>query len=139
MTLQAKLTLGSVLLATLMVGLISTVDLRNVMQLEFEFTLERADLVMELATAEVKDALNRPTPTPYREALRDGVLFGERFQHIGRRRDHLALACLDRCGQLEIFEQNLAQLLRRVYVEGLPRQLVDLPGEARDFLSWSPG
>ena len=75
MTLQAKLTLGSVLLATLIVGLISTVDLRNVMQLEFEFTLERAELVKKLATAEVIDALNRQLKNvPLREAVRDRQL-----------------------------------------------------------------
>jgi signal transduction histidine kinase len=74
MTLQAKLTLGSVLLATLIVGLISTVDLRNVMQLEFEFTLERAEMVKKLATAEVKDARNRQLNVPLREAVRDRQL-----------------------------------------------------------------
>src|SRR5207249_3669317 len=75
MTLQAKLTLGSVLLATLIVGLISTVDLRNVMQLEFEFTLERAEMVKRLATSEVIDTLNRQLKSvPSREAVRDRQL-----------------------------------------------------------------
>src|SRR5947199_9943619 len=79
MTLQAKLTLGSVLLATLIVGLISTVDLRNVLQLEFEFTLERAEMVKKLATAEVIDALNRQLKSvPLREAVRDRQL-GEKL------------------------------------------------------------
>ena len=36
MNLQAKLTLGSVLLATLIVSFISAVDLGNLMQLEFQ-------------------------------------------------------------------------------------------------------
>ena len=45
MTLQAKLTLGSVLLATLIVTLVSVVDLGNLMQFQFKTTLERAELV----------------------------------------------------------------------------------------------
>src|SRR5437588_9071608 len=74
MTLQAKLTLGSVLLATLIVTLVSVVDLGNLMQFQFNTTLERAELIKSFATEAVKDALNRAHPTPWREAMRDPAL-----------------------------------------------------------------
>jgi signal transduction histidine kinase len=71
MTLQAKLTLGSVLLATLIVGLISVVDLANDIQRQFDVTLERADLLKRVATKMVVQALDRRRTVPLREALRD--------------------------------------------------------------------
>jgi nitrogen-specific signal transduction histidine kinase len=75
MTLQAKLTLGSVLLATLIVGLISAVDLGNIMQIEFESTLDRADFVTSQATEAVKDAVNRqPRSTTLHLAVQDSAL-----------------------------------------------------------------
>jgi len=74
MTLQAKLTLGSVLLATLIVTLVSAVDLGNLMQFQFKTTQERAELIKSFAIEEVKDALNRLRATPWRMALRDDTL-----------------------------------------------------------------
>src|SRR5258707_6672485 len=74
MTLQAKLTLGSVLLATLIVTLVSMVDMGHLMEFEFKTTLERAELIKSFAADAVKDTLNKPNPKPYREALRDPVL-----------------------------------------------------------------
>jgi signal transduction histidine kinase len=74
MTLRRKLTLGSMLLATLVVGLISAVDLANVMQLEFDATLKRADLLADIATDYVTQALNRRGTAPLREALQDPEL-----------------------------------------------------------------
>src|ERR1035438_6548182 len=49
MTLKTRLTLGSVLLATLIAGAISAVDLANVMHLEFDATLDRAQLMKNVA------------------------------------------------------------------------------------------
>src|SRR5437879_4841056 len=75
MTLQAKLTLGSVLLATLIVGLVSAVDLGNIMQIEFDSTLNRADFVKSQATEAVKEAVNRqPRSTTMHDAVRDPAL-----------------------------------------------------------------
>jgi signal transduction histidine kinase len=75
MTLQAKLTLGSVLLATLIVGLISAVDLGNIMQIEFDSTLDRADLVKSQAIEAVTEAVNRqPRSTSMHDAVRDPAL-----------------------------------------------------------------
>ena len=74
MTLKAKLTLGSVLLATLIVAVVSAVDLSNAMQRQFEATLERADLLKLVATKMVVQALDRQRTVPLREALRDPAL-----------------------------------------------------------------
>ena len=71
MTLQAKLTLGSVVLASLMVAVVSAVDLANQMQREFESTLERANNLKGVAASMVKQSLNRQRNKSLREALRD--------------------------------------------------------------------
>src|ERR1035437_1485324 len=74
MTLQAKLTLGSVLLAALMVGGISAVDLGNVIELEFDATLERARVLKTVATEFVRQTVNRQRTAPLPDALRDPEL-----------------------------------------------------------------
>ena len=84
MTLQAKLTLGSVLLATLIVTLVSGVDLGKLMQFQFNSTLERAELLKGFATEAVKDSLNRPRPLSFREALRDPTLNDRLLKLIGQ-------------------------------------------------------
>jgi signal transduction histidine kinase len=71
MNLQAKLTLGYVLLTTLIVGVISAVYLGNTMQNQFESTLERADVLKTVAADQVQVALNRQRTVPLRAALRD--------------------------------------------------------------------
>ena len=59
MTLQAKVTLGSVLLATIIVTLVSGVDLGSFMELQLQATLERADVIKDVA----KDAVHRDRST----------------------------------------------------------------------------
>jgi hypothetical protein len=71
MNLQAKLTLGYVLLATLMVTVISVLDLTHEIDSQFNATLERAETVETVAADQVKSALNRQLKLPLREALRD--------------------------------------------------------------------
>ncbi|HLI86587.1 MAG TPA: ATP-binding protein [Bryobacteraceae bacterium] len=72
MTLQAKLTLGSVGLVSLMVAVVSAVDLANEMQRQFESTLERANALKIVSTRMVSQSLNRaPRTVSFREALRD--------------------------------------------------------------------
>jgi signal transduction histidine kinase len=71
MTLQSKLTLGSVGLVSLMVAVVSAVDLANLMQRQFESTLERADSLKAVASHMVLQSLNRQLTRPLREALRD--------------------------------------------------------------------
>lgn len=74
MTLKAKLTLGSVLLATYIVGLISAVDLGNIMEIQFDSTLDRAELLKSQATEAVTEAVNRQRNIPMHEAVRDSAL-----------------------------------------------------------------
>ncbi len=71
MTLQSKLTLGAVGLVSLMVAVVSAVDFANLMQRQFESTLERADSLKAVASYMVAQSLNRQPPRPVREALRD--------------------------------------------------------------------
>ena len=75
MTLQAKLTLGTVLLVTIVVAFISAVDLLGIMQNEFEHTLQRARFVQAVAIDDVKQALNRPQAPPFPDALQTPDLF----------------------------------------------------------------
>ena len=75
MTLQAKLTLGTVLLVTIVLALISAVDLGDIMQNEFEHTLQLARVVQALATDSVKQALNGPQALPFPGALQTPELF----------------------------------------------------------------
>jgi signal transduction histidine kinase len=75
MNLQAKLTLGAVLLETLIVGIISAVDLGNSMQIEFEAARKPADVVRQVAGDYVMQTLNRMRDKPLREALRDPALY----------------------------------------------------------------
>ena len=74
MKLRAKLTLGSVALATVLVTVISAVGLGNLMQLQFKNTLERAELIKSAATDAVIDALNRKRSLTVEEALQDPTL-----------------------------------------------------------------
>lgn len=83
MTLQAKLTVGSVCVATVIVTLVSVVGLGNLMEFQFNSTLERAELMKTAATEAVKDALNRPRPTSLAEALRDPNLNDRLLKLIG--------------------------------------------------------
>jgi signal transduction histidine kinase len=74
MNLQAKLTLGAVLLETLIVGIISAVDLGNAVEIEFEAARKPAEVVRLVAGDYVAQTLNRMRDKPLREALRDPAL-----------------------------------------------------------------
>jgi hypothetical protein len=75
MTLQAKLTLGTVLLVTIVVAFISFVGLVGIMQNEFDHTLQRARVVQVVAIDDVEQALNRPQALPFPAALQTQELF----------------------------------------------------------------
>src|SRR5690349_7457605 len=74
MTLQAKLTLGSVVLATLIVGLVSAVELSNEIEQQFAETLGRAQVQRDLATNLVSQSLNRHRNLKVEDALQDPEL-----------------------------------------------------------------
>ena len=92
MNLQAKLTLGYVLLAVLIVSIISGVDLATNMQQQFDATLERAEILNPVATKFVKRdvelaadgaaarsaARQRPGGRPARSRHQDGRHSGDR-------------------------------------------------------------
>jgi signal transduction histidine kinase len=71
MTLQARLTLYYVLLAVLLAGIISGVNLINETQAQFDATLERAQMLQDLAVGQLIQAVNRQPTKPLRDALRD--------------------------------------------------------------------
>src|SRR5450759_5892261 len=74
MTLQTKVTLGSVLLATVIVTAVSGVDLVSFVDLGLQATFERADVIKGVARASVIDTLNLRRDVVLREALRDPEL-----------------------------------------------------------------
>jgi signal transduction histidine kinase len=74
MTLRAKLTLGSVALATVLVTIISAVSFANLIELRFHDQLERTELVKQRATDAVIDELNRQRTVEPSEAVRDAAL-----------------------------------------------------------------
>ena len=74
MTLKAKLTLGSVVLATVMVGLVSAVELGNEIERHFEETLESAGVLRDVATNLVSQALNVHRTLKIEDALQDPEL-----------------------------------------------------------------
>lgn len=84
MNLQAKLTLLYVLLAVIMVGTISAVDILNNMQQQFESTLAQAETLNLVAVNFVTKTLNSQRTTPLREALRDPVLASDLLSLLGK-------------------------------------------------------
>jgi len=71
MNLQARLTLSFVLLAVLLAGTISCVDLAGEINQQFAATLERAENLRTLASDLVGLSLNRQLTKPLAEAVRD--------------------------------------------------------------------
>ena len=74
MKLQTKVTLGSVLLATVIVALVSWVDLYSFMQLKLESTFERAEVIKDVARVMVIDTINSRRDVPIPDAVRDADL-----------------------------------------------------------------
>src|SRR3954463_2536064 len=95
MNLQAKLTLGYVLLAVMIVSIISVIDLATNMQQQFEATLERADVLNPVATKFVKQTLNSNLTVPLRAALRDKTLAGDLLDLLTKSRAILEIAVVD--------------------------------------------
>ena len=74
MKLQAKVTLGSMLLAIIIVVLVSGVDVGSFMDFQLQSTLERAAGIKDVAMGAVIDTLNRRHDVSLRETLRDPEL-----------------------------------------------------------------
>jgi signal transduction histidine kinase len=73
-TIQARLTLSSVLVMAAIIAIISLLDLGYAMDSQFTATLERADLSKTVATDMVLETLDRDRQLPWREALRAPAL-----------------------------------------------------------------
>jgi len=71
MKLQTKVTLGSVLLATTIVVIVSSVDLYGVMQLRLQSTYDRAELIKDAALVFVTDTVNSHRDLSLSQALED--------------------------------------------------------------------
>jgi len=84
MNLQAKLTLWYVMLAVVIVGSISSVDLVNNMQQQFDSTLSRADTLKLVAAKFVSKTLNSQRTKSLREALRYKVLQNDLLDLLGK-------------------------------------------------------
>jgi hypothetical protein len=69
MSLQTRLTLWSVLVMALIVGVISAMDLSRDLQRQFDATLERAELIKRFTTTMVLESLERERTLPYRDAI----------------------------------------------------------------------
>src|SRR5450759_5897526 len=74
MTLQTKVTFGSVLLASVIVTTVSGVDLHSFMELELQATLERAEVIKGSAMADIIYTVNLRRDVALREAVRDPEL-----------------------------------------------------------------
>jgi signal transduction histidine kinase len=102
MNLQAKLTLGAVLLETVIVGAISTVDLANAMQIEFADAYKRAYIARLVASDYVAQALNTRTSVNIsdRERLRDPDL-SKRLRKLMTESDELLeIAVVDKNNEI---------------------------------------
>jgi signal transduction histidine kinase len=95
MTLRARLTLWSVLVVTVVVALISAVDLGNQIKQQFEFTLERAQLLKKVATKLVIQTLARQRNVPYSQALLDPAFSAELTDILTTSRVLLEIAVCD--------------------------------------------
>jgi len=95
MNLQAKLTLGYVLLAVAMVGVISGLDFATNTQQQFEATLDRAELLNPLAARAVRTTLNSQLSVPLRTALRDPELASQLLDLLTKSPTILEIAVVD--------------------------------------------
>lgn len=83
MTLQTKVTLGSVLLTTVIVTLVSGVDLAGFVQLKLESTFERAEVIKDVAKERVLETVNRRLDVPFQDALGDPELGSQLLKLMG--------------------------------------------------------
>jgi signal transduction histidine kinase len=125
MTLQAKLTLGTVLLATVIVVVVSAVNLGNIMDLWFETAFRDADRMGYIVDTFVADAINSHPELEPREALasdrlseqlRTEVTFYKEIFEIVVADPHnviLADSNAERRGERSLEYQKLAPLVKQ--------------------------
>ena len=100
LSLRARLTLWSVVLMAFVVSFIGVLDVGNEMQQQFDFTMERAELLRRVATYMVVQTLDRQRTVPLREALRDPELSSALVDIVTASRALLEIAVCDRNNEI---------------------------------------
>ena len=100
LSLRARLTLWSVVLMAFVVSFIGVLDVANEMQQQFDFTMERAELLRRVATYMVVQTLDRQRTVPLREALRDPELSSALVDIVTASRALLEIAVCDRNNEI---------------------------------------
>jgi signal transduction histidine kinase len=114
MTLQTKVTYGSVLLATVIVTTVSGVDLHSFMELELQATLERAEVIKGSAMADIIYTLNLRRDVALREALRDPELTGKLLTLLRSRNGVLSIDMVSAQNQ-EVLASTLDNRIGRTF------------------------
>jgi len=95
MTLQAKLTYGTVLLAAVIVGINSAVYLGSIMDLRFAVAYGEANRVRDIAGEIVTDALNSHAELPVSEVLASDRLTQQLETEVGFHKEIVEVAVVD--------------------------------------------
>src|SRR4051794_5165734 len=136
MNLQAKLTLGYVLLAVAIVSIISGLDLATNMKQQFDATLERAEILNPVATKFVKRTLNSRLTVPLREALREKVLAADLLDLVTKTGAILEIAVVDPKNEV-LADSDFSRIGQQAGPYPDFRELVKRPGIIEKFsLLW---
>src|SRR5579863_7770650 len=101
MTLQARLTLSSVVVTTVIVAVVSAVDLGNDMERQFEDTLRRAELIRTNVSNAVRQAVERAQQDlSLREALRQPELTAQLQEILADSPSLVEIAVCDRKNEI---------------------------------------
>src|SRR4051812_43290437 len=100
MTLQARLTLSSVLVTTAIVTFISAVDLGNDMDRQFEGTLRSAKFIRAFVSSEVRRTVEREREMSLRQALRQPEITTRLVQVLADWPFLLEIAVSDKKGEI---------------------------------------
>src|ERR1041385_2260853 len=100
MTLQARLTLSSVLITTVIVTIVSVVDLGNDMERQFEGTLRSARSIRTAVSNLVRRTVERERTLSLREALRQPDITTELLEDLVDSPSVLEIAVCDRKNEI---------------------------------------
>jgi signal transduction histidine kinase len=100
MTLQARLTLSSVLITTVIVTIVSVVDLGNDMERQFEGTLRSAQLIRTAVSNLVRRTVERERNMSLRESLRQPDITHELVEDLADSPPVLEIAVSDRKNEI---------------------------------------
>src|SRR5947208_405544 len=100
MTLQARLTLSSVLITTVIVTIVSVVDLGNDMERQFEGTLRNARSIRTAVSSLVRRTVVRDRMLSLREALRQPDITTELVEDLADSPSVAEIAVCDRRNEI---------------------------------------